>query len=398
MNLRLPITVAKGLLKARLHRPLKGNERYLLAAICTPLDRVATGLVAMNVHPRLIDPDCDFVQLVASVEANLDLFVKLRTRFPKVDAIAPVGWLGLLRGGQTEMGTTMRITPNVEPTPEDYALDHYRLDELPMPKAVGYLKTQINLCVEIQRRFPEMPSPPVILGPYDTALMLRGEKLLDDFKLYKDFSEATDESLKSKMKDWGDPSFFSQLMAFATQASITVGKLHEASGMDLLGMVINNTFSYPPILSPDDFFRYVYPFTEEVWKTFKRYRPTVGYMSSSPALARDVMRRYPALSGVACYSNYMFPQSDIGLTPPEWDEEMLAFSKELRVPYQYQIHGKFLRDGTERELEDHVKRVCELAVRAQAPMFVSIPSIPLDTPLSRVDLVFDSAMQYGRYY
>ena len=111
-------TIIRGIAKQRLGRPLSGHERILLTSLYRRVDRVASLLVPANVHPQLIDQDYDFLRLTASIQANLDLFAKLRARFPDVDAAMPATWLGLAGTGQAEMGTTMRIDPVVEPTPD----------------------------------------------------------------------------------------------------------------------------------------------------------------------------------------------------------------------------------------------------------------------------------------
>ncbi|MFX0093967.1 MAG: hypothetical protein ACFFBD_19665 [Candidatus Hodarchaeota archaeon] len=386
----------KAMLKNKLGRSLNGDERVLLTSLYIRTDRVATLLVPSNVHPQLLDPSYDFIRLTSGIDANLELFEILRKRFPKVDSAMPASWVGLAGTGQAEMGTTMRIDRVVEPSPDIYALDRYTLDELDIPEAKGYLKTQIDLCAEIQRRYPQMNSPPVILGSYDLAFLLRGDKLIQDFLLHKDNLKATDEKLKEKIRARGDPTFFTRLLTFTTAASIALGKLYETRGMNMLGMVIVNQYANPPILSPQDFITYIYPFVEKVWQAFKRYRPTAGYMPPSPKAFLEISQ-YKALSGIACFNNYMFPQNEIGLTPPEYDEEMIALSKKIRVPYNYLVHGKFLRDGTDQEIEAAVERVCSVAVEMEAPMMVGIAAVPLGTELSKIDVVLDAIEQYGRY-
>lgn len=393
---RIIVNIVKGKIKASLGRPLKGSERFLLTSLYSKIDRVATLLVPSNVHPKLIDPEYDFIRLTSSVNANLELFAKLRDRFPNVDAAMPASWLGLAGCGQAEMGTKMRISPMVEPSPEIYALDHCSLDELPMPEMTGYLEKQIELCAEIQNHYPQMNSPPIMLGSFDLAILLRGEKLFNDFRLYKDYTEATDEERKKKIKSRGDPTFFPRLLTFTTEASIVIGRMYKEQGVQMLGIVIVNQYANPPIMSPDDFITYIYPYVEEVWRAFKRYRPTAGYMAPSPTVAKDISK-YPALSGIACFNNYMFPQNEIGITPPEYDEEMIILSKEIKTPYQYLIHGKFLRDGTNQEIENQVERVCKLAVEANAPMAIGLAAVPLGTELSKVDLVLNAVDKYGVY-
>ena len=170
---RIVKDIVKGKVKMTLGRPLNGGERFLLISLFSRVDRVATLLVPSNVHPQLLDPNYDFVRLTSSVEANLELFTILRERFPQVDAAMPASWLGLAGCGQVEMGTTMRISPMIEPSPEIYALDTKSFEELELPKMEGFLKTQIDLCVEIQDRYPEMMSPPIIEGSFDLAILLR---------------------------------------------------------------------------------------------------------------------------------------------------------------------------------------------------------------------------------
>jgi hypothetical protein len=326
----------------------------------------------------------------------LELFAKLTDRFPLADAAVPACWMGLAGLGQEEMGTTMRIDPIVEPTPDVYALNRYELDDLPLPTLQGSLKMRIELTSEVQTRFPHLTSPPVINGAYDLAFMLRGETLIRDFSLYRDYTEASDDAMKEKISKRGDPTFFPRLLDFTTQASIVIGKLYDERGINMLGMAIVDQYANPPIMGPQDFFKFIYPYVEKVWRAFKKHRPTAGYMPTSPDVAKEITN-YPALSGIACFNNYMFPQDALGLTPPEFDQEMIELSKELKTPYQYLVHGKFLRDGTEDEIANQVKRVCEFAVELQAPMAVGIAAVPLGTDLSKVDIVLKTVDQYGRY-
>ena len=388
--------IVKGKLKMTLGRPLTGSERFLLTSLFSKIDRVATLLVPSNIHPQLLDPDYDFVRLTNNWEANLELFAIMRERFPNVDAAMPASWLGLAGMGQVEMGTTMRISPMIEPSPDVYALDKMSLEELELPKLEGFLKNQIELIVETQERYPEMNSPPIIEGSFDLAILLRGEKLFNDFILYKSFVNATDSEQKEKIKKKGDPTFFPRLMDFATEASIHIGKMYKEQGINMLGCVIVNQYANPPIMSPNDFITYIYPYVETVWKEFKKYRPTAGYMPPSPTVANEISN-YQALSGIACFNNYMFPQNEIGLTPEAYDEEMIRLSKEIKTPYQYLIHGKFLRDGTKEEIEAQVKKICELAVKNEVPLGLGVAAVPLGTDLTKIDLILNSVEKYGVY-
>lgn len=393
---RIITNLMKGMLKSKLGIHLSGAERFMLTSMYSKVDRIASMLVAGNVHPQLIDSNYDFVRLTSSVEANLELFEKLLERFPNFDGTMTANWLGLAGCGQVEMGTTMRILPLVEPSPAIYALDRNSLEELPMPEMKGYLEKQIQLSAEVQDRYPEIISPPIILGSWDLAMLLRGEKLISDFRLFKDFKTSKDWEQKKKIQKKGDPNYLSRLLDFTTEASIAIGNLYKENGVKMLGMVIVNQYANPPIMSPFDFTTYIYPYVERVWKEFKKYRPTAGYMPPSPNDMKKILQ-YPALSGIACFNNYMFPQNEYGLTAPEYDEEMITYSKEIKVPYTYIIHGKFLRDGTEKEIEAQIARVCKLAVEAKAPLSIGLSAVPLGTKLSKVDLIIEAINKYGVY-
>ena len=209
---RIITNILKGMAKVRLGRQLSGSERFLLTSLYSKTDRIATLITASNVHPSLIDSSYDFVRLTSSIEANLELFEILLTRFPGFDAAMPASWLGLAGCGLEEMGTTMRISPTIEPTPHVFALDRMSLDQLTFPEMTGFLEKRINLCAEVQDRFPDMNLPPILLGAFDLAILLRGERLITDFRLYKDYITSTEEDRKNKIKKKGDPMFFPNLL------------------------------------------------------------------------------------------------------------------------------------------------------------------------------------------
>ena len=81
MAQNLMITVAKALIKGKLHLgTLTGLERFLLAQIALP-DRAPTLLAATNVEPQLIDPAFNYTRLAGSARANLELFGRVKERF-----------------------------------------------------------------------------------------------------------------------------------------------------------------------------------------------------------------------------------------------------------------------------------------------------------------------------
>jgi len=164
----------------------------------------------------------------------------------------------------------------------------------------------------------------------------------------------------------------------------------------MLGFVITDQYANPPLMSPDDFLTYIYPYVEKVWKKFKRYRPTVGYMPPSPSMAKEITD-YPALSGIACFNNYMFPQDEMGLTSAEYDTQMVELSKDLKTPYQFLIHGKFIRDCTKKELEKELVRVCNLVREDNIPLSIGLAAVPLGTDLSKIDKFLEVIKEYGVY-
>ncbi len=388
--------IVKGMVKVRLGRQLSGSERFLLTSLYSKVDRIATLITASNVHPQLIDKDYDFVKLTSNVDANIELFDKLLEKFPNFDAAVPACWLGLAGCGLEEMGTTMRISPIIEPTPHIFALDRMKLEDLSFPKMTGELEKRITLCAEVQDRYPNLNSPPILLGAFDLAILLRGERLISDFRIYKDFITTSDEERKTKIKKRGDPMFFSKLLEFTSEASIFIGNLYKENGLNMLGAAFVDQYANPPLLSPNDFLEYIYPYAEKIWRNFKRYRPTFGYMPPSPNVASEITK-YPALSGIACFNNYMFPQDDIGLTPPEYDEEMVKLSERVKTPYQFLIHGKFLRDGTIKELQNQVVRVCNLALKYNVPMSIGFAAVPLGTDISKIHKILEIINTRGVY-
>ncbi|HNR96696.1 MAG TPA: hypothetical protein PKH89_06930, partial [Anaerolineae bacterium] len=100
----IALTMAKGLLKHKLHLgELTGVERFMVGALMLP-DRASTFLAATNVEPDLIDPRFDYELLTQSMEANLELFELVRQRV-KADVVAVPYWMGFMFCGAAELGT-----------------------------------------------------------------------------------------------------------------------------------------------------------------------------------------------------------------------------------------------------------------------------------------------------
>ena len=74
-------TMLKSIVKGKLHvGTLNGLERFMLMQIAIP-DRVPTFLAATNVEPYLIDKKFNYKMLAESVEANLELYSRVKERF-----------------------------------------------------------------------------------------------------------------------------------------------------------------------------------------------------------------------------------------------------------------------------------------------------------------------------
>ena len=400
MDPNLIVTVLKALVKGKLGiGSLNGLERFLLSQFTIP-DRVPTMLVATNIEPYEIDENYNYVLTTSSPEANLELFEKVRGRFHADTIVVPV-WMGLLTVGAAELGTKFKIEERRVPYPVEYPIrNRDDLIKLQLPdKPAGYLKMYFDINKEAQRRYPDTLIYPVFDGPWDLAMLLRGDQHLPmDFRLHKDYVETDDPDRREKIHQIGDPDLYPAIMDFTTEIAIRHVKLAKEHGLDLMGATLVDQYATKPILSLEDFMTYVLPYIEKVWQAYDK-KIGIGYMYHSPqdlerALENETLRRG---AGVAGLTNYIFPQTPDGITLPEYDRPMLELAKRLNRSYNYLIHGKFIRDATESEIEDLVKRVCGMAIQMRARMSVGMVSIPPGTDLNKIDLVLGLVENYGRY-
>jgi hypothetical protein len=400
MNLNLIITVLKALIKGKLKiGTLTGLERFLLSQFTLP-DRVPTMLVATNIEPYDIDPDYDYVQTTSSVEANLELFEKVRQRFQADTIMVPV-WMGLLTVGAAEQGTKFKIDPRRVPYPVEYPIQ--TIDDvarITIPQQItGFIKMYFNINKEAQRRYPDTLITPVFDGPWDLAMLLRGDQHFPmDFRLYKDYVETDDPARREKIRQVGDPDLYPAIMERTTELAIQHIRLAQEDGLGMMGATLVDQYATKPILSMEDFVTYVLPYIQRVWEAYNG-KIGIGYMYASPqdvesAFENEVLASGAGLAGM---TNYIFPQTPDGVTLPEYDRPMLELAKRVGKSYSYLIHGKFIRDATEAELEDLVKRVCGMATEMRARMSVGMVSIPPGTDLNKIDLVLDRVEKYGRY-
>ena len=393
-------TIVKANLKGKFNPgALTGLERFMLTQMTIP-DRIPTYLAATNVEPGLIDEKITYTRLSKSVEANLELFTKIKQRFD-FDVISVPTWLGLMSTGTAELGVKFIIDDDRVP----YANDHpiHGMEDVkkiqPFTEASGYFKMTLDINREAQRRFSDTVIAFNNDGPWDLAMLMRGDKQLPmDFRVHKDYVETSDPVRKEKIKKYGDPDLWPAIMELTTQISIQIFSLARKHGINMLGATIVDQFATKPVLSTDDFIKYVLPYSTRVWNNFGG-QVGMGYFVPTPAelrslLSHPVLGKALLLSG---FTNYLFPTTPEGLTLPEYDEEMMTLTREYKKTYAYMVHAKYVRDASGQELENVIRRICEMATKTRTRMMISLGAIPPGTDLKKIELFIDSVHKYGRY-
>jgi hypothetical protein len=391
-------TMGKALAKHTLHLgTLTGMERFMVSAL-TLADRASTFLAATNIEPDLIDPKFDYVLLSQSVEANLELFGLVRQRI-HADVVAVPYWLGLMCVGPAEFGTVFKIEKRRVPYPVDYPIKKPQdIEKIKVPQeATGYLKMVFDINKETQRRYPDAIVMVMMDGPWDLAMLLRGDRELPtDLRIHKDYTEAKDQATRDRIRRFGDPDIYPAIMELTTQLSARFFQLAQENGLSLMGAALVDQYAAKPIMSREDYFKYVHPYRLRVWEALKR-KVSPGYQVPSPQ-ETELNMQDPVLSkGFGGFSNYIFPQTPEGLTLPEYDQPMLDLAKKYRQSYMYMVHGKYLRDASESQLDATVQRICRMAVEARVNMMVSIASVPPGASVEKANYVFQLVEKYGRY-
>jgi uroporphyrinogen-III decarboxylase len=394
------LVLAKAMAKGALNpNSLTGLERFMLAQMTIP-DRVPTFLAATNVEPSLIDKAYDYKRLSQSAEANLELFTKVKQRF-QFDVVSVPTWLGLMLTGTAELGVQFQIEEERVP----YACDHpiHGIEDVkklkPFTEPAGYFKMTLDINREAQRRFPDTMVTFSNDGPWDLAMLLRGDKQLPtDFRIYKDYTEAKDPLRKEKIRKHGDPDLWPAIMEATTQISIQIFTLAKKHGISMLGAAVVDQFATKPVLSTDDFIKYVLPYSHRVWKALEG-KVGMGYFVNSPKeleelLSHPILGKCLEMSG---FTNYIFPTTPDGVTLPDYDEPMLALTKKKNRTYNYIVHAKFIRDATGQQLEDVVKRICQMATQTRTRLMISVGAIAPGTDLQKIDALLNSIHTYGRY-
>jgi hypothetical protein len=392
------LTMGKALLKHKLHLgTLTGMERFMVSAV-TLADRAATFLAATNVEPDLIDPKFDYVLLSESVEANLELFDLVRQKV-EADVVAVPYWLGLMCVGPAEFGTVFKIEKRRVPYPIEYPIKKQEdIAKIKIPQeATGYLKMVFDINKEAQRRYPESPILLMLDGPWDLAMLLRGDHdLPTDLRIHRDYTEAKDQATKDKIRRFGNPDIFPAIMELTTQLSIRLFQLAEENGLSLMGSALVDQYAAKPIMSREDYFKYVHPYRVRVWEALDK-KVSPGYQVPSPEEVELNLQDPVLRKGFGGLSNYIFPQTPEGITLPEYDRPSLELAKRYKQSYMYMVHGKYLRDASEAQLEKTVQRICKMATEVRANLMVSIASVPPGASVEKANYVFQLVEKYGRY-
>lgn len=392
-------TMLKALVKGKLHiGELNGLERFMLAQLGLP-DRVPTMLAATNVEPELVDPKFNYKLLAESVEANLELFDLVCERVD-ADVVMVPTWQGLMNTGAAELGTEFRISEDRVPFSIGYPIKTEEdLANLKLPEEpTGHFKMSLDISKEAQRRHPEMLLPLTIDGPWDLAMLLRGDdKLPLDMRLHKDYVETDDPTRKEKIRQRGDPYIYPKIMEFTTQLSIRLFELAKKNGLPLLGSSLVDQYAASPIMSRKDYVKYVLPYIEKVWVHHGK-KPTIVYPCESPVVMERILETEPpGITHQILWANYIFHTTPEGITLPEYDRQAMELSKKYKKAFSYILHGKFLRDASEQEIEDVVKRVCGLATEMRVSLSFTISSVPPGASLEKANYTFKMVQKYGRY-
>lgn len=392
------LTMGKALLKHKLHLgTLTGMERFMVSSV-TLADRASTFLAATNIEPDLVDPRFDYEMLSKSVEANLELFGLVRQKV-QADVVAVPYWLGLMCVGTAELGTVFKIDKRRVPYSVDYPIKKQEdIAKIKIPnEATGYLKMVFDINNEAQHRYPDAIILVMMDGPWDLAMLLRGDRdLPTDLRIHKDYTEAKDQATRDKIRRFGNPDIYPAIMELTTQLSIRFFQLAEQNGLSLMGSAMVDQYAAKPIMSREDYFKYVHPYRIRVWEALgKKVGP--GYQVPSPQESEQNLEDPMLGKGFGGFSNYIFPQTPEGLTLPEYDQPMLDLAKKYKQSYMYMVHGKYLRDATESQLDATVQRICNMAVETRVNLMVSIASVPPGCSLEKANLVFKLVEKYGRY-
>jgi len=392
------LTMGKALLKHKLHLgTLTGMERFMVSAVTLP-DRVSTVLGATNIEPDLVDPRFDYVLLEKSMDANLELF-ELVLQKTQADLVVSPVWQGLMFFGTAELGTVFKVEKRRVPYSVDYPIKKQEdIANIKIPQqATGHLKMYFDITKELERRHPDSMFMVIFDGPWDLAMLLRGDRELPaDLRIHKDYTEAKDQATRDKIRRFGNPDIYPAIMELTTQVAIRHIQLATENGLSLMGSALVDQYAAKPIMSREDYFKYVHPYRVRVWEAVGR-KVGPGYMVPSPQESEQNMQDPMLVKSQGAFSNYIYPQTPEGVTLPEYDRTSLELAKKYKQSYSYFIHGKYLRDATEAQLDATVQRICRMAVEVKANLMVILASVPPGASLEKANYVFQLVEKYGRY-
>ncbi len=388
------------MLKANIKRKLRigtltGAERFLLSQLSLP-DRIPVAMAVGNFEPYLVNPKYTYTKLAKSTDLQLELFGEIIKRYPFDLGVS--WWLGLTFTGTADMGVEFTIKDERVP----YASKHpiHTIDDvqkiIPPSKPSGYFKTYLDLYKKGPQIYPDNLFIYMNDGPWDLAMLLRGDQQLPrDFRLYKDYIEAKDEERRRKIRAHGNPDLWPAIMEKTTEITIQNFKIAKEYGVNMLGANMVDQFATEPVLSIDDYIKYVLPYEQKAVEALDK-KVAIAYMVSSPQKLKRLLT-HPILAKLVPFTNYIFPTTPEGVTLPEYDETMFEMAKEHGKNYSYMIHGKFIRDATPSELEEVIKRICQKATRMQTRASFTIGAVPPGTDLDKLNIILNTVKKYGRY-
>jgi len=307
--------------------------------------------------------------------------------------------MGLMQMGPADLGTVFKVEPRRVPYSVEYPIKKQEdIANLKIPQqATGYLKMYFDINKEVQRRYPDSLAMVTLDGPWDLAMLLRGDKELPtDLRLHRDYMEAKDQATRDKIRRFGNPDVYPAIMELTTQLAIRQFQLAAENGLSLMGSALVDQYASKPIMSREDYFKYVHPYRIRVWEALdKKVGP--GYVVPSPQETEQNLQDAVLGKGLGGITNYIFPQTPEGLTLPEYDQPMLELAKKYKQSYSYMVHGKYLRDASESQLDATVQRICKLATEVRANLMVTISSVPPGASVEKANYVFKLVEKYGRY-
>ena len=165
----------------------------------------------------------------------------------------------------------------------------------------------------------------------------------------------------------------------------------------MMPAMLFDQYSGEPVVSRGDYVKYIGPYVQRVWISQNK-RMMLTYSCTSPLRMQEIIESEgPDVVNLLYFSNYTYHTTPEGISRPEYDRPALELAKKYKKTFAYWLHGKFLRDASEQELDDLFKRVFGNAVDMGVPMNLMIGSVPPGTDFEKVNYAISMAEKYGRY-